>query len=274
MEAIFIKHSPKFLIILLYLQKRWFCYGVRIIALTLFTLLNILVLGSIPWKVVDTDVDQNRGQIPPYPSYYGTYPLNPSVIQGYKPPFLNTQNCAPFCGHILSLNQTLDLKYWRSLSPALFGAAGALFLSLFSDNSHTIERFEGTLFKLALVGYAIGATVSVSFCITNVVTDSKAPHDHLFRPIGGALVSVILLFTAEYLLLYRFFPSSFKGDVGDNFCTQLFSFLYFSITSIATANLGDILPTNVTARALIATEIAFNLFTIATGIQLLLIRAH
>ena len=105
---------------------------------------------------------------------------------------------------------------------------------------------------------------------SNLIHDPKT-HVHSFvYPIGGALASVILLFTSEYLLLYRFFPSSFKGDVGDNLITQFLSFLYFSITTIATANLGDILPDNLTARALIATEIAFNLFTIAIGIQLLL----
>ncbi|GAB6153160.1 hypothetical protein JCM17380_19100 [Desulfosporosinus burensis] len=52
--------------------------------------------------------------------------------------------------------------------------------------------------------------------------------------------------------------------------TQLFSFLYLSTTSIATAGLGDILPNGVTARALVAIETAFNLFTMATTIQLLL----
>ena len=175
---------------------------------------------------------------------------------------------------MLPLNLTSDRNYWGSLSPALFGAAGALFLSLFSNNHHLTERSEGTLFKLALLGYAIGATVAVSFAITDILKNSKAPYDHLFCPIGGALVSIIILFTAEYLLLYRFFPSSFEGDVGDDFWTQLFSFFYLSTTTLATAGLGDIMPSNVTARALIATEIAFNLFTIATGIQLLLAQQH
>jgi hypothetical protein len=90
------------------------------------------------------------------------------------------------------------------------------------------------------------------------------------NPIGGALVTIILFFAADYLLLYRFFPDSFKGEVGDDLGTQLFSFIYLSITSLATANLGDIMPDSITARALIATEIAFNLFTLATAIQLLL----
>ena len=214
-------------------------------------------------------MEQNRGKIP-YPPYSGAYPVNPSILRGYRPPFTNTQNSTPPCVKMLPFNLTSDLNYWRFLSPALFGTAVALFLSLFSDNNQSIERSEGTLFKLALVGYAIVATVAVSFAISDIVTNSKAHHGQLFYPIGGAFVSIILFFAAEFLLLYRIFPSSFKGNVGDDFWTQLFSFVYLSITSIATADLGDILPTNVTARALIAIEIAFNLFTIATGIQLLL----
>ena len=206
--------------------------------------------------------------------YYGSYPLNPSLIRGYKPPFQSIPYYVPPGKQFLPLNSTLNHVYWELLSPALFGAFGALFLSLCSDSDPLIERCGGTLFKLAIVWYGIGASVAASFAVSNIVSDSKSPYNHLLYPVGGALVSIILLFTAEYLLLYRFFPASFKGDVGDNFWTQLFSFLYLSITTIATAGLGDILPANVAARALIATEIAFNLFTLATGIQLLLFQKH
>lgn len=224
-------------------------------------------------KAVDSDVDQNKIQLSPYPPSYRPYPLNSNGIRGYKPSFSKNQPCPPHCVPSPSFNLTFKLSYWELLSPALFGAGGALFLSLFSgekSNEDLIKRFGGTLFKLALVVYAIGATVAVSFAINDVVKKSKAPHDHLICPIGGGLITIILLFTSEYLLLYRFFPTSFKGDPGDDILTQFLSFLYFSITTIATANLGDILPTTTTPRLLIATEIAFNLFTLATGIQLLL----
>jgi len=206
--------------------------------------------------------------------YYGSYPLNPNIFRGHTLPFPNYKYCAPPCKQALPLNPTFKLGYWELLSPALFGAVGALFLSFFSDSNHLSERCEGTLFKLTLIWYGIGASVAVSFAVRDICRNSKTPHDHLLYPIGGAIVSVVLLFASEYLLLYRFFPSSFKGDVGDNFATQLFSFLYLSITSIATANLGDIMPNNLTARALIATEIAFNLFTMATAIQLLLVQIN
>ncbi|MHB8073911.1 ion channel [Desulfosporosinus fructosivorans] len=202
--------------------------------------------------------------------YYGTYPLKPTIIRGYKPPFPNSQNCPSPSKQLLPLNPSLKLGYWELLSPALVGAAGALFLSLFSDTDNAIERCEDRLFKLAIVWYGIGATVSVSFAVTNLLANHKAPSEQLLYPIAGALVSIILLFGAEFLLLYRFFPSSFKGDVGDDVWTQFFSFIYLSITTLATADLGDILPANITARALIATEITFNLFIIASAIQILL----
>ncbi len=206
--------------------------------------------------------------------YSGNYPVNPSLIRGYKPPFLNTRYCAPPSAPIPPINPTLNLGYWELLSPALFGTAGALFLSLFSDTKHVTEHCGGTLLKLTIIGYAIVASVSASFAITKVLKDSRPPYDHLTLPISGVLVSLILLFGSEYLLLYRLFPSSFEGEVGDDFGTQLFSFLYLSTTTIATAGLGDILPNGLTARALVAIEIAFYLFTMATAVQLLLAQNH
>ena len=202
--------------------------------------------------------------------YYGAYPLNSNIIQGYRPLFSKAQYLVPPCQQILPLGPPLKLDYWQLLSPALIGTAGALFLSLFSDCNHFVERCGESIFKLALVAYALGATVAASFAIADVLKNSKDPQARLLYPIEGALVAVILLFAAEFLLLYRFSPDSFTGEIGDDFWTQLFSFLYLSVTSIATADLGDILPANVTARALIGIEIAFNLFTLATGIQLLL----
>jgi hypothetical protein len=207
-------------------------------------------------------------------NFNGTYPLSPHLIRGYKPSFPKAQYCTPPGKQLIPSNQPLELGYWELLTPALLGTAGALFLSLFSDYDPVITCNGETLFKLSLVFYAIGASVAASFAIRNGFVKSKAPHDRLLNSIAGVLVSIILFFAAAYLLLYRFFPSSFKGDVGNNFCTQFFSFLYVSITTIATANLGDILPNNLTARALIAIEIAFSLFTISTAIQLFLVQVN
>lgn len=204
----------------------------------------------------------------------GTFPLNPNIIRGYKPHFPNAQYCPLPCEQILPLNPPLKLGYWELLSPAIWGTVGALFLSLFSDCSQKKKPCGETLFKLTIISYSIGVSVAASFAVKETFAISKAPHDRLIYYIGGILAAVILFFAAAYLLLYRFFPSSFKGDLGENLGSQFFSFIYLSITTIATANLGDILPNNLTARALIATEIAFYLFAIATAIQLLLVQIN
>ena len=220
-------------------------------------------------------MEQIKTQLSPYPPYYGPYPQSPNSFRGYKPSFPNTHSYPPPCVLNLPSKQEFKLGFWELLSPALFGAAGALFLSLFSsEKNKLIKRFGGTLFKLAIVGYSIGTSVAVSIAISKTLIDSRPPYDHLILPIWEALVSIILFFGSVYLLLYRFFPSSFKGDVGDNFFTQLFSFLYLSTTTIATAGLGDIMPDGVTARALIAIEISFYLFTMATAVQLLLVQKN
>lgn len=176
---------------------------------------------------------------------------------------------------LLSSKPIPNLGYWELLSPALFGAVSALVLSLFSERKSEdyIERSEGNLFKFVLVGYSTGALVSTYYAVKKVIDESRPTYNNLFPPLAGVLVTVILLFGSVDLLLYRFFPSSWEGDVGDNFCTQTFSFLYLSSTTIATAGLGDIKPTNVTARALIALEITFYLFTMATAIPLFLVQA-
>lgn len=205
-------------------------------------------------------------------NYDGTYPLNSSILIGHTPGFPSAQYYALPCKQNLPMNPTLKVGYWELLFPALFGATGALFVSIFTDSNQLKEVNEGNLLKLAIDSYAIGASVAASYAIIGVFDDSKARHDHLFRPIGGALLSVILLFAADYLLLYRSFPSSFTGDVGNDFWTQLFSFLYLSVTIIPGASVGDIMPNNLTARALVGSEIAFYLFTMATAIQLILAR--
>lgn len=202
---------------------------------------------------------------------YGSYPLKPSFMHGQKSPSTNPY-CHPPCKHSQLLIQTRKLGYRELLSPLLFGTAGALFLSIFSSRKHSPPRRAGDFFKLALVLYAVGATIAASYAVTEVLTNSEPPHDKMLHPIAGALASIILFFGAEYLLLYRIFPDSFKGDVGDNLGLQFLSFLYFSITSIATGNLGDIMPNNLTARALISTEMIFYFYTMATALQIILAR--
>lgn len=216
---------------------------------------------------------QHNTQPPAFtPSYFGPRLPNKPGSPGYKPLSSSTYNFSAPCGPIPSLRIAYKLGYWELLSPAIFGTGIAYFLSLFSgeEKKDKLPQATGKLFKFALIVYTIGAMFGVYYAIVKVVNDSRPPYNNLFRPIAGALVITIVYFSAQYLLLYRYFPSSFNGEVGDDFCTQLFSFAYLSATTIATADLGDITPANVTSRALIALEIVFYLFTLATAVPLLL----
>ena len=157
------------------------------------------------------------------------------------------------------------------LFPILVGTVGALSLSLLSPVSFSNRHLSGTLFKLTLIAYSFAGTVTTVIYVYKVVKTSQPGFKTLSLPVAGALALLILYYATAYLLLYRFFPASFRVEnIGKHFSSQFFTFLYFSVTTLATADLGDILPRNLTARALITTEIAFNLFVLATGIQLFL----
>ncbi|KGK85030.1 hypothetical protein DP73_18590 [Desulfosporosinus sp. HMP52] len=213
---------------------------------------------------------QSKTQPPQNPPYFMPYPLN-SNSRTYKP--LSTHSSPTVCAPLRRPIPAFAPGYWELLTPAFGGAAVAFFLSLFTEgkkeNHH--NPYEGTLLKISLIGYSIFALAAAYYAITKVVKESRPSYNHLFTPIAIVLVGVILLFTSEYLLLYRYLPSSFEGEVGDDLCFQYLSFLYFSSTTIATAGLGDIQPRNLTARALIGIEIMFYLFVMATALPLLLV---
>ncbi|MCO5385969.1 MAG: hypothetical protein NHB14_09565 [Desulfosporosinus sp.] len=129
-------------------------------------------------------MDQSK-KSPPYPPYFSPYPLAPNNLRGYKPSLPNKHSCSTACLPLLPPTPKITLGYWELLSPALFGTAGALFLSLFSSEDNLVKQFGGALFKFSIVGYAIGATVAVSLAISEVIKEFKAPYNHLLCPIGG-----------------------------------------------------------------------------------------
>ncbi|SDG43748.1 two pore domain potassium channel family protein [Desulfosporosinus hippei] len=215
---------------------------------------------------------QSKTQPPQNPPYFMPYPLNPNS-RIYKPS--GTHSSPTVCAPLLRPIPGFTPGYWELLTPAFGGAAVAFFLSLFiegkKEKKNDNNPYEGILLKISLIGYSVFALAAAYYAITKVVKESRPSYNHLFTPIAIALVGVILLFTSEYLLLYRYLPSSFEGKVGDDLCVQYFSFLYFSSTTIATGTLGDIQPNNLTARALITIEIMFYVFVMATALPLLLV---
>lgn len=218
-------------------------------------------------------MEQKASPHTPYPSNYMTYPMNSGNLRGFKSTFSKGSSFSSSCtSSPSSFQMPYKPCYWELLSPAIFGAVGALILSILTEDTdgYRLQSEGNYIFQLALIGYGLGATAAAVLAIVDSITNFKPSFHNLVFPIVGVIVSVLLLFASEYLLLYRVIPGSFKGYVGDNLLIQYLSFLYFSTTTIATGNLGDILPTSTTPRLLISTEIGFTFFVIGVGIQLLL----
>jgi len=74
--------------------------------------------------------------------HYGTNLINTGIILGYQPPFPNAQYYAPPSKQVIPLYPiTPKFGYWELLSPALFGATGALLLGLYCGSTKYILTF-------------------------------------------------------------------------------------------------------------------------------------
>lgn len=213
---------------------------------------------------------------PPYPPYVGPYPLNPNLIRGGKPLLYNglqyhITNGAQKPASSPSYAPSSVSSNCSMLMPALLGSAGALLFGLFPDVKCIADRLVGCgVFQLAIVGYAAGATLAISIYLYETLEGSADANVHLRHvayPVGLAVLTAILLYATNFFLLYRLSPSSFGGYVGEDVFTQIFAFIYLSITTITTAG-SDIIPISLSARALVSMEMLFFLFILTLGIQL------
>lgn len=69
----------------------------------------------------------------------------------------------------------------------------------------------------------------------------------------------IIFFAINYFYIYILDANSFTGVIGDDFITQIISFLYFSIVTFSTIGFGDILAVSNLARFYVILEGLFSL---------------
>lgn len=198
----------------------------------------------------------------PYSPPLGRYPLNSNYPNGLSIPvkFSKASPC---------LKETMVTSKLWLMAPAVFGTGVALSLSRQPDQS-LFEHPESAKALLLVVDvFTTGATLGIVLYIFTVFQDlKKDPIVGLFL-ICLALFTTIWLYAGVYLYIYRLFPKSFKGeDIGDEWVTQFFSFLYLSVTSFSSSNSGDIVPTTISTRMLISIETLFFLFTVVLSISL------
>jgi hypothetical protein len=166
------------------------------------------------------------------------------------------------------------------LLPAGVGAGAAILLLLMtnhkqwkeeSDKGSSCEGYpepqDTPVGSAAVVIYSIIATVGVSYYVYRVLTATDGHILKAFVPVGSAIGVLLIYFAAAYDLEYRMVPGSFTGNrIGNDIVSELFTFMYISVTTFATASMGDFTPISNTSRILVTIEVLFFIYIFTMGI--------
>ncbi|TGE31470.1 two pore domain potassium channel family protein [Desulfosporosinus sp. Sb-LF] len=165
------------------------------------------------------------------------------------------------------------------LLPAAVGAAAAILLLLMvnhkqwkdeSDNGSSKgypEPQDTPVGSAVVVIYSIIATAGVSYYVFRVLTATDGHMLTAFIPVVSAITLLMIYFAVAYDLEYHMVPGSFTGNhFGNDIVTELFTFVYFSVTTFATASMGDFSPISNAARILVTLEVMFFIYIFTMGI--------
>ncbi|AFM40391.1 ABC-type multidrug transport system, ATPase and permease component [Desulfosporosinus acidiphilus SJ4] len=129
------------------------------------------------------------------------------------------------------------------------------------------ERQDTPVGSAVVVLYSIIATAGVSYYVYRVLTATDGHILTSFVPVGSAIGLLLIYFAAAYDLEYHMVPGSFTGDhFGNDIVSELFTFVYFSITTFATASMGDFSPISNASRILVTLEVLFFIYIFTMGI--------
>lgn len=227
-----------------------------------------------------------KGQYPPhiwYPLHYDTKDNIPANLTNPISP-LDTRNYG------VSERSIVASNIWP-LVPAIVGAGASFLLLLMANHKQwkndgsgtqnaetlsggeplypesTLETRNPRVGTAVVVIYSMIATAGVSYYIFRVLTAANGHIITAFIPVVSAITILILYFAAAYTLEYRLVPGSFTGDhIGNDIVTELMTFVYFSITTFATASMGDFAPVSNGSRILVSMEVLFFIYIFTMGI--------
>lgn len=165
------------------------------------------------------------------------------------------------------------------LVPAAVGAGAAILLLLITNHKqwkdeNDKESSEGypkpqdtPVGSAVVVIYSIIATAGVSYYVFRVLTATDGHMITAFIPTVSAITLLMIYFAVAYDLEYHMVPGSFTGDhFGNDIVTELFTFVYFSVTTFATASMGDFSPISSASRILVTLEVLFFIYIFTMGI--------
>ena len=165
------------------------------------------------------------------------------------------------------------------LLPAAVGAGAAILLLLMANHKQWKDEsdkgsFEGypvpqdtPVGSAVVVIYSIIATAGVSYYVFRVLTATDGHMLTAFIPVVSAITLLMIYFAVAYDLEYNMVPGSFTGNhFGNDIVTELFTFVYFSVTTFATASMGDFSPISSASRILVTLEVLFFIYIFTMGI--------
>lgn len=222
--------------------------------------------------------DEKKGQYPPriwYPPH--PYPAD-STFSGVKDEGVITQKPKPIPKYGVKERDVATATIWP-LIPAIVGAGASFLLLLMTHHkvwmnqetkTEKPKNYNGTpksrKGSAVLVIYSGIAMAGVSFYVFNVLRAKDGPLIAAFVPVSSAISVLILYFAAAYTLEFQLNPDSFSAEnTGDEIVSRLVTFVYFSITTFATAG-GDIAPLSNASRILVSMEVLFFVFIFTMGI--------
>lgn len=209
-----------------------------------------------------------------YPSH--PYPGNSSFLE-VKQEALATPRPLQIPEHKVTERDIATANIWPLL-PAVVGAGTSFSLLLMLNHkrwgSKEAESQSGEecsvtrdtpVGSAVLVLYSLLATAGVSYYVYSVLSAADGTIISAFIPVASAIIILILYFAAAYSLEDHMNPGSFSVEnIGDDIVSRLNTFVYFSITTFATAG-GDMSPITNTARMLVSIEVFFIIFIFTMG---------
>ncbi|TGE30953.1 two pore domain potassium channel family protein [Desulfosporosinus sp. Sb-LF] len=224
---------------------------------------------------------QDKGRYPPHIWYPPQQcPINSPIVEKEKEtidsskPFLKPEykSAGPTERDIVAAD------IWPLL-PAAVGAGAEILLLLMTNHKqwqdeNDKESVEGypkpqdtPVGSAIVVIYSIIVTAGVSYYVFRVMTATDGHLITAFIPVVLAIALLLIYFAVAYELEYRMVPGSFTGShFGNDIVTELFTFFYFSVTTFATASMGDFSPVSNASRFLVTLEVLFFIYIFTMGI--------
>lgn len=204
----------------------------------------------------------SAGGYSPYPASYPSNYTNPSFLGNMRAVTVPSKTPEP----VVDGKAIAASNVWL-LAPAIVGTGAYFFFTfMFSDTAECREKEKSTQGMLGSIVYSCIATAGISFYVYNVLIATNGHPLNAFLPVASAITTLILYYAAVYNWVYRMNPKSFTGDIDGNPLNEIVTFIYFSITTFATAGMGDMAPITKTAKILVSLQVLFFVFIFTMGI--------